>query len=319
MQYLYDLNDPKNFIEQVDMKRPDGRVFEHQHTILMPENPRRNFCMTDSIMLKSPEGSPPAMHVHRESYEIFFVDSGGMDSYVNGQKAYVKPGSILFYQPFQAHGAYFHENVKFRGFFHDRPYYEEGDAYFLLHSSNPDFLLDPELPLDNLPMKDFIDRETPYNYKEVPPEQCSCIRHRERPMAQFNLEGGCTAKMLTGRWENSGLCEMWCFEMKKGFSAESDKYPKITDLYYVTEGEIKFRVYNEEFIAKTEHVVKIPRWTPRRFEALTDAVMYDVGGMPMWYSYFLDRESIHGLAPERAKDPKTWETLRKKFDIHYKL
>ena len=137
-------------------------------------------------------------------------------------------------------------------------------------------------------------------------------------MAQFELEG-CTMKMLTGRWENAGLCEMWCFEMKKGFFAESEKYPKVTDLYYVTEGEVKFKVYDEEFVAKTECVVKIPRYAPRRFEALTDAVMYDVGGMPMWYSYFLDRESINAKNPERAKDPQTWIALRKKFDIHYKL
>ena len=167
-------------------------------------------------------------------------------------------------------------------------------------------------------MRDFINREPAYNYKEVPPEECSCIRHKDRPMARFELEG-CIAKMITARWESSGLCEMWCFEMKKGFSAESYKYPKITDLYYVTEGEIKFKVYDEEFVAKPECVVKIPRFAPRSFEALTDAVLYDVGGMPMWYGYFLDRDSILGLDPDRAKDPQTWDDLRKKHNIHYKI
>ena len=318
MQYVFDLNDENNFIAPQEMKRPDGRVFETQHTILMPENPRRNFTMTDSVMLKTPTLDPPGMHEHYEGYEIFFVDSGGMDIYVNKQKAYIKPGSILFCQPYQAHGAYFRDDVKFRGFFHDLPYNEEGEAGQLLRKSNPDFMLDPEFPQDNAPMRDFINREPAYNFKEVPPEECSCIRHKERPMAQFELEG-CTAKMITARWENGGLCEMWCFEMKQGFFAESDRYPKVTDLYYVTEGEIKFKVYDEEFIAKAEHVVKIPRYAPRSFEALTDAVMYDVGGMPLWFSYFVDRESILGLDPERAKDPETWVALRMKFNIHYKL
>ena len=319
MQYLYDLNDEKNFIDPVEVKRPDGYVFENQHTVLLPENPRRNLTMTDSVMFKSQsQEAPKNMHVHHGGYEIFFVDSGGMDSYVNQQKAYVKPGSILFYQPFQAHGAYFHADVKFRGFFHDLPYKEEGEAGVLLRKYYPDFATDPEFPPDNAPMRDFIDAEPAYNFKEVSPEECSCIRHRERPMAQFELDG-CTAKMITARWENSGLCEMWCFEMKPGFFAESYKYPKITDLYYVTEGEVKFKVYDEEFVAKTEHLVKIPRYAPRRFEALTDAVMYDVGGMPMWHSYFLDRASILGLDPERAKDPETWDKLRNKYDIHYKL
>ena len=317
MKYLIDLNDEANFIAPLTLKAPDGYIMEHQHTIFMPEGPRRQFTMTDSIMCKTRPGSDPHFHEHCIGYEVFFVDSGGMDIYINHQKAYIKPGSLLFLQPHQAHGMIFHEDVKYRGFFHDLPYNEEGEAGMLLRKYHPEFMDDPEFPQEISPMRDFYMREPYYNYKEVPPEECKPIRHRDRPMAQFELPGA-TFKMLTGRWEHAGLCEVWCFEMKKGFYAESYPYPGDVDLYYVTEGEVKFKVYDEEFIAKTEHLVKIPKYASRSFEVLADAVMYDIGGRPRWDAYFTDRESVMALDPERAAKPETLDEIRKKFGIPYR-
>ena len=317
MQYLFDLNDEKNFIAPISMKAPDGYVVEDQHTILMPEGDRKHFCMTDSVMHASRPGSDPHFHEHNWGYEIFFVDSGGMDIFIDKQKAYIKPGSVLFMQPFQAHGMNFHADVKYRGFFHDLPYNEEGEAGMLLRKNSPNFMTDPEFPKEIMPKGDHFMREPYYDFKEVPPEECKPIRHRERPISQYELPGA-VFKMLAGRWENGGLCELWCFELKKGFFAESYPYPGTQDLYYVTEGEIKFKVYDEEFVAKEECLVKIPKYATRSFEALTDAVMYDVGGLPRWDAYLADRESVLALDPERAAKPETLDGLRKKFGIPYK-
>ena len=316
MKYLIDLNDPENFINPLELKGPDGYIGEHQHTIFMPEGERKHFTMTDSIMHTTRPGSDPHFHEHRVGYEIFFVDSGGMDIFIDKQKAYIKPGSVLFMQPFQAHGMNFHADVKYRGFFHDLPYNEEGEAGMLLRKYSPDFMTDPEFPKEIMPAGDHHLREPYYNFKEVPPEECKPIRHRERPMVQYDMPGA-VFKMLAGRWESGGLCELWCFELEKGFFAESYPYPGTQDLYYVTEGEIKFKVYDEEFVAKTEHLVKIPKYAPRSFEALTDAVMYDVGGLPRWDAYLADRESVLALDPERAAKPETLDGLQKKFGIPY--
>lgn len=318
MKYLIDLNDPANFIAPITVKAPDGYIAEHQHTVLMPEGPRRHFTMTDSVMHTTRPEADLHYHEHYMGYEIFFVDSGGMDVYINSQKAYIKPGSVLFLQPYQAHGMFFHADTKYRGFFHDMPYYEEGESAMLLREHFPDFATDPNFPKEILPMGDHYLREAPYNFKEVPPEECKPIRHRERPLAQFDLPG-VTMKMLTARWENAGLCELWCFEMKQGFRAESYPYPANADLYYVTEGEVKFKVYDEEFVASTEHLVRIPKYAPRCFEAATDSVMYDVGGLPRWQAYLSDRESVLALAPDRAEKPETLDGLRKKFGVHYRL
>ena len=317
MKYLIDLNDPANFIMPITLKTPDGHVNETQHTVLLPEGPNRQFLMTDSIMMKTRPGADPHYHEHYEGYEIFFVDSGGMDVLINSQQAYIAPGSILFLQPYQAHGMIFHDDTKYRGFFHGMPYYEEGEAGMLLRTHNPEFMTDESFPKDISPLGDHYMRELPYNFKKVPTEECLPVRHKDRPMAQFELSGA-TMKMLTGRWENAGLCELWCFEMKKGFYAVSDPFPANTDLYYVTEGEVKFKVYDEEFVATTECLVKIPRYAPRSFEAQTDAVMYDVGGVSRWYAYLSDRESVLALDPERAAKPETLAEIRKKLKIDYK-
>ena len=316
MKYLIDLNDPANFIAPLELKAPDGYIGEHQHTVIMPEGDRKHFCMTDSIMHKTRSENDLHFHEHNWGYETFFVDSGGMDIYIDNQKSYIAPGSVLFMQPYQAHGMFFHDDVKYRGFFHDLPYNEEGEAGMLMRKYNPDFMTDPDFPKDIMPKGDHFMREPPHNFKEVPPEQCRPIRHKDRPMAQFDLPGA-VMKMLAGRWENGGLCELWCFEMKKGFFAKSYKYPAYQDLYYVTDGEIKFKVYDEEFVAKKEHLVKIPKYAPRSFEVLTDAVMYDVGGLPRWDAYLTDRESVLALDPDRAAKPETLDELRKKFGVPY--
>lgn len=316
VQYLYDLNDKANWLAPISVKTPDGYVVEDQHTVLMPEGPRRHLTMTDSVMHTTRPDADPHFHEHATGYEVFFVDGGGMDVYINRQKAYIKPGSILFLQPYQAHGMFFHADTKYRGFFHDMPYGEEGDAGSLLREHFPNFMEDPDFPKEILPKGDFFLREPPVNYVEVPPEQCQPIRHRDRPMGAYELPG-ITMKMLTGRWENSGLCELWCFEMKSGFHAQSYPFPANTDLYYITEGEVKFKVYDEEFTAKAEHLVKIPMYAPRSFDAVKDSVMYDVGGSPRWDAYLADRESILAREPERAKDPAVLDGLRKKHGIHY--
>ena len=317
MKYLIDLNDPANFINPVSVKAPDGYVVEDQHTVLFPEGEHRLFCMTDSIMHATRPGSALNSHEHYWGYEIFFVDSGSADVYINGLKSFMDTGSIFFLQPYQAHSMYIHSDIKYRGFFHDWLYHEDGEAGDLLRKYHPDYMTDPDFPKDILPAGDFFMRESPYNFKEVPPEECSPIRHKDRPLAQYELPGA-TMKMITARWENGGLCEMWCFEMKKGFYGKSYPFPANTDLYYVTDGEVKFNVYDEEFVAKKEHLVKIPKYAPRSFEAQTDAVMYDVGGLTRWYAYFMDRESIMALDPERAAKPETFDELRKKLGVYYK-
>ena len=315
--YLVDLNNPDDWLYPIELIGPDGHKGEDQRTIHMPEGPDRLFHVTDSIMYPAPPDRAATdlhCHEHQSGWEDFFVDSGSMDLFVNGMKVVVTAGSIIHLQPFEAHGMNFHTPVKYRGFFHGLSNSDNSPYLAAVRADNPDVMSDPEFPpRDRQGEIDIFMRETPI-WKDTPVEQCTTIRHINRPLAAFMLDG-VTLKMITARWENGGHNEMWAFEMDKSFTAASDKYPLHTDMYYITSGQVKFTVINEEFTAGPECIVKIPKFARYTATALSDAVMYDVGGLPRWQAYLYDRESILLNAPDRAKDPATFKELRDKFGV----
>jgi hypothetical protein len=99
-------------------------------------------------------------------------------------------------------------------------------------------------------------------------------------------------KMLTARWENGGVNELWAAEMEPGFYAEWVQYPPAPEMYYITAGEVRFRVYDEEFTAYPECLVKIPKFADHSLQVLSKAVMYDIGGLTRWQALLEDYTSI---------------------------
>jgi hypothetical protein len=211
----------------------------------------------------------------------------------------------------------FRAPTKYRGFFHDLSNSDNAPVFAILRERLPDAQKDPNFARSGgMGISDFLMRERPET-EEIPVEQMSTVRNINRPMAEYKLEGA-TAKMLTARWENGGINELWGAELKKGFHAEFYDYAPTTEMYYVTEGEIEFDVYGEKFVARPECVVKIPKLATRSLKALTDATIYDIGGLTHWYAFFQDRASILKNDPERAAKPETWEELKLRYDCRIK-
>jgi quercetin dioxygenase-like cupin family protein len=315
--YLLDLNDSDSWLYPIEIFGPDGHKGEDQRTINMPEGVHKQFCVTDSVMYPGKVlGGDLHFHEHRVGYEIFFVDSGGLDLYMFGKKTYVAPGNILHIQPYQAHGMDFHAPTKYRGFFHDLGNSDNAAVYAVLREKLPEVPKDQALAMKLMGMSDFFPRELP-DAVEIPVEQMISVRNINRPMAEFELEGA-SVKMLTARWENGGINELWGAQLKKGFHAEFYDYAPTTELYYVTDGEIEFNVYGETFVAHKECVIKIPKLATRSIKALTDATIYDIGGLTQWYAFFQDRASILKNDPARAAKPETWEELKTKYDCRIK-
>jgi hypothetical protein len=119
--------------------------------------------------------------------------------------------------------------------------------------------------------------------------------------------------MITGRWENGGIKELWRAELSKGFFAQWQEYPTIQDLFYVQSGKIEFKVYDEVFTAGPDCLVKIPKYAPHSLVVQEDAVLYDIGGQTQWYALLQDRASILKFNPERAQKPETMDALKAKF------
>jgi quercetin dioxygenase-like cupin family protein len=241
-----------------------------------------------------------------------------MDLYVNGMKTLVTTGNIIHLQAYEAHGMVFHDPVKYRGFFHGLANYDNQPEMYILRKKNPQIMQDPEfMRIRETGVtgggRDFYVREKPV-WVDVPIEENPSVRNINRPLATFCLDG-ITLKQMTRRWENGGRCEMWAAEMDKGFKAASGQYLNHAELYYVTAGQVKFTIWDEEYVAEKECVVKIPALANFSISALTDAVMYDVGGVPRWQAYLEDRASILHYDPERGKDPATFAALREKFGV----
>jgi mannose-6-phosphate isomerase-like protein (cupin superfamily) len=253
-EFLKDLNDHEHSWQGVSYsRRPDGTITAEVGSVIYPEGPRHMFWMLDSVMYAMPEGADPDAshmpHEHRYGYETFFVDSGKMWLYIDGMKCLATKGDILHLQAAQIHGMAFIEDVKYRGTYHDLATDPDGAAIANVLAHMPELKDDPEL-MKMMPVKgglDHINRER-LLFREVPAEQCPAVRNPKCPLAEFKLEG-VTMKIITQRWENAGANELCCAEMQPGFTAEWVKYPKNRELLYLRRGQVKFRVFKDEFIA----------------------------------------------------------------------
>ncbi|MCL1804660.1 MAG: hypothetical protein FWG28_01455 [Clostridiales bacterium] len=307
--YLIDLNDPENWINPQVLGSPE-RKGEDQRTINIGEGVHRLFCVTDSVMYP---GDPDKVHFHEHhaGYEYFFVDSGGMDIYSDGKKAYVAPGNIIFFQPYQAHGMTFREPTKYRGFFHDMKNSDTAMERAILRKNRPDVVKLPDYMARFVASQHDTTNREPFVCVEAQAEEVRAVRNIARPLDQFKLDG-VVMKMITARWENGGVNEMWAAEMEPGFRAEWVEYPTENEMYYVTAGEIKFKVYDEEFTAYPECVVKIPIFASHSIEAVKSSVMYDIGGLTRWHALLQDRSAIIN-DPARAKDGELMKKLKAKY------
>jgi quercetin dioxygenase-like cupin family protein len=313
--YLVDLNDEENWLYPQTFRGPDGNKEEDQRTVSLGQGEHRLFCFTDSVMYPKAGEVDPAkipFHEHSKGYEYFFIDGGSIDLFVDGKKARVEAGNVVFYQPHQAHGLIFHEPTKFRGFFHDMTNSDTAYERSLLRKYRPEIMKGRDYFTKILSIEhDTIPRE-PIVCEEVPVEQMSVVRNINRPLETFHLDG-VTMKMLTARWENGGVNELWAAEMEPGFFAEWVQYPAAPEMYYITEGEVRFRVYDEEFTAHPECLVKIPKFADHSLQALSKSVMYDIGGLTRWQALLEDYTSICTYDPDRAKDPEAMEKLKAKY------
>ena len=312
--YYINIKDPEYWLFPTCGYNPDGTVSEEQRTIVMPEGMDRNFTFTDSLMRKTADLSPDTVftHEHHAGYETFFVETGSMDFYINGKKTRVVAPKIIHMQPYQAHGFVFRDDVQFRGAFLDWNCADDSVATNILEKHYPDAKKDPRvfaLLCENI---DLHMRERSV-FREVAAEDMTEVKDPAHPAASFDI-GGAVMKMLVARWEYGGKKELWCAEMKAGFSAKWEDYTPAQDLYYITSGKVRFNIYGEEFVAGQDSLVKIPKYASRSLVVEEDAVMYDIGGQTRWLALLEDWFSLKKFAPERAADPNEIKALKKKFN-----
>ena len=312
-RYLIDLNDESHWLYTASppITRANGKPSEEMAVFIRPDDSGlKLFGMTDSIMMdtESEENMMP-FHEHRTGYETWFVDSNAMDIYVTGKVTRVEPGSFFHLQPYMIHRMYMYGDVKFRGFFQNWNGADTVPYTQLMEHYQPGLKAKFKAADVYTVGHDHFIHE-PMDYVRVPNEEVYPVRHPDRPIAKFELDG-VTVKLMVGRWECAGVREINYFEFQKGFTAETVDFPAYRELYYVREGEIKFKVFNDEFIARKDNLVDIPHFIAHSMEALTDSAMYDMGGLTCWYDFLHDYTTLVKKFPERAKDSNMMDQLKR--------
>lgn len=314
-QYLIDVNDEKNWLCPITNIEPNGNVWEEARTIHYPYGPDNLMRVTDSVFHPQPSSH---IHYHRAAYEIFFWSMAPFDMFLDGKVATVEPGCISLVRPYEPHGFAFKEPTRKTGFFHHVEFAEEdGVASALLREHDPNARKSPEFPDNRSAFTDFVHGENPFNYERITWQEMPGIRHLSKAISTETFDG-LNFKMIIARWETGGVKEIWGAEMEKGFHAESVLYPAKAEMFFVTEGEVKFKIYDDEFIAHKECIVKIPKFAHYEMEALSDAVMYDVNGQTDWFNYFLARKTIQAADPARYADPEEMKALKRKHCVDIK-
>ena len=318
-EFLYDLKTPETtWNGSAKTIAPDGTVRSEAGRITNAEGPHGLYWCLDTVMYKNPEGTDFTKtlmpHYHLHGYETFFVDSGKLWLYINGQRALAQKGDIVQLQAGQNHGMGWIEEVKWRGTYHDFFTYPEFGDVARVKAAMPELADDPEL--NAFATRGFMDHinTEPFLTEEVPTEQCQAIKNIERPHARYDFFPGLSFRVVVERWENGGVKELDCAVMEPGFTAEWVKYPPLRELLYLRKGKIKFNVLGKEFTADDECVIDLPRLAPRSMEVLEHSELFDLSGQS-WYSLFLqDYASIRAYDPDRLT-PEKVEELKKHYDI----
>lgn len=306
-KYLINLLDPGDYLSVSQMFNPEtGALEEDQRIISLPEGPHMMFDFVDTIMYGTAR-----YHEHSVGWETFFITSGCCDLTVRGKTCRLVPGDIIHVQPWMGHQMSFPEPTVYRGIFHDINMSGTLKGLAYIREVNPKQLEGLAAFQRYLMRADNIIREAPVSVF-VPTSEVPEARTPDKPLRVFAFEG-ITMKQYTGRWENNGLTELWKAEMEDGFSAQFFEDDPNTDFFYITEGNVKFSVAGEEFIATHDCLVKIPGYAPRSFTAIGKAIMFDLAGLTHWLDYLEDYTSIKKNTPERLGDKEAMRALKTKY------
>ena len=307
-KYLIDINDKSNWL-RVNMDIRNGKLNEEQRIIVYPEGTNQRFELTDSIFYGT-----VSYHEHSFGWETFFVIDGSMDFTVHGKTCRVTNGDILFVAPYCSHQMAFLEPTHWRATFHDI-----NMCGILNNWSNAqEFLLDKMgetfFSATYLANKNNIIREPPFATR-VDKSEVAEVRTIDKWLNRYDFDGLCM-KQITSRWENNGVSEMWRFEMEDGFGVNYTSIVPISDLFYITEGEVDFNVGGETFTAYHDCLVKIPTFVPRSFRSKGKSVMYDIGGTTHWLDVTEDYLSIKHNKPEKLNDVEYFTNVLRRHECY---
>ena len=309
--YLINLNDLNDYVKKyVDEQRDQHFIKEHLYLLLTITGPEEIHEFASSVFYK---GNENHYHMQRYGYETMFVRGGAMDVTVRGRTCRVTEGDILHFGCYNAHRMVWLEDTPWLGFFHNMNICQPLEDKMLLNENRPDLT---EADIDVLYWESYGVAYMPKPVTvNVPKSEVSEVRTPEFAFATFTFDG-LEMRQKIGRWETDGMYEIWEFNMEDGFRAGCDKPNPKNCIYYVKEGNVRFKVFNKEFVAPKDSIVHIPSYATHSFQSDGKSVMYDTYSSTMYFDLISEWKSYEANAPEKLKDKAFIDSLKKKYNCY---
>ena len=289
----------KNGIKHYDFYHPFGAVQKNE---------------MDCMEFESPETEDIGYHEHTFGCETFFVTNGQIECCVLGKKFLLGAGDILHIQPYMGHAFKpASPGCRLNILFQTMDMANSTSRRFRVQENFPGRWEEPELQkaLDTLygrvgrtfPDAPYVDAAT------VP-----AVRLKDSGLMVHEREG-LTLKLKIGRWETHGEKEIWELSMVPGFTAEHPAIRPEPYFFYVTEGKMRFRVWETpeqvcEFEAEAQTLVNIPPCYPFAFEAVEESKMLDMDCAMLLQDLLEETERLESKEPEKLRDEAFMTELR---------
>ena len=310
--YLIDLNDPDDCIEKfVDMDYSEGFAKERMNLLLEILGHEETHEITRSVFYKD---NIAHCHMANHGFETMFVGDGAFEVTVRGRRCVATKGDILHFGTYNAHGMKWLKDTPWVGFFHKMNITQPTRDKMLLGEKCPE-LSDAELAEVFSASYDLVDLLDPVPV-DVPKLEIYEIRPPEFAFATFEFDG-LTMRQKIGRWETDGMYEIWEFNMEDGFRAGDDRPDPNPCVYYVTEGNVRFKVFNDEFTAPKDSIVYIPHYGIHSFRSEGKSVMFSAMGGAMFFDLISEWKAYEAKAPEKLKGEAFVNALKKKYNCYF--
>ena len=311
--YLINLLDPEDCISvHEEIERSSGFMKERLRLILAPVGPDENHEITDSIFFKD---NKAGYHIHTRGYETFFIGDGEIELAVRDKKCRITNGDIIHFGPWNGHSMKWLKDTHWRGVFHQANITQATINKMLVSNNCPD--LGDDAYYQQLYYATSQKISKPFSVSvEVPKSEIPEVRTPDFALATFKFDG-ITLRMKVGRWETGGIKEIWEINLEDGFFVKWGNPNPLSYIYYVTEGRVRFKVFNDEFTAPHDSIVHIPNYAIHSFQSEGKSVMYDISGEAMTHEFLEDYTSYKTFEPEKLKDREFLFDLAKKYKCYF--
>ena len=306
--YLINLNDPEDVAEHhVDQDRNAGFIKERIDLLVENIDYNDTHELTRSVFYA---GDVMDNHVAKRGCETMIVLDGEIELTHRGKRCKVTPGDIMHLGPFESHRMHFLTDITWVGYFNTMNIIQPCADKELLSANCPE-MTDEELAdvfgvsYDLWYLKEAVAEDSPK-------AEVSAVREPGFAHAEFDVDGA-KLRLKVGRWETAGEFELWQIVGEKGFYAVCPKPCLKPNIFFVTEGKVRFKVFNEEFVASEKNVVHLPPYAIFSYEVEENAKMYDYSIGCMRYDLLSELKSYSTYEPEKLNDPDFVAALRKKW------